>query len=655
VTFLASAPGRNSQNSPVVITPQAYGAVSGGGDAAAAFQAAVTAAETAAASGAPVTVWIDGVFTLDNASYAAINLSRNNSGSRGWVNIVGAANAKIILSANTSRFLYLNKVADYDTFQKIRIERLEIDAGNTAGKGGVILGNVQTNGNTPTRLNFANIVVRDVKATNLYEEDTTATSQRMGIMLIGNHAAALEATQTSTTDILIEGVDVYGGAGCANVCSFGGTLVGGVNHYYNNVRFRRVRHVVATAPVNTGSQTSFFICGTGFGDYCEISDAYSKNISDDGVEIGAMQTVLLERCRLEDPFLIGVMAKNFHPAIDTARQVITCTDVIVIGTVAGRTAATDGGVRCVAFSLADDGNEYGTIRLIRPQYYLDGSSSAHALPSQKAQFFGVDTVNVRRVEIYQPKVVYNNYTDDRTGSHDTHVVYFSLQLRHPQAAGPRRRHPFRRAQRHHDVGVPDLDHPRRGARRVRHRRGRPGHPGQHLDLGVHPGRRHRARVRLHHRRPGPPAAPAHRTDRRHRRLRVLHQLDDHAHGHRRDRGVGLRVLRPDQLLRGSRDRLHAGRQGALAGQRTEGRATGGRLGHPRREPVHLPDHDRLPAADHRVRRHRLPDRGAGPWRLVLHHRPDQRHVPGPPGAPAADHVLLRADHDRGAAELTVGR
>jgi hypothetical protein len=432
VTFLASAPGRNSQNSPVVITPQAYGAVSGGGDAAAAFQAAVTAAETAAASGAPVTVWIDGVFTLDNASYAAINLSRNNSGSRGWVNIVGAANAKIILSANTSRFLYLNKIADYDTFQKIRIERLEIDAGNTAGKGGVILGNVQTNGNTPTRLNFANIVVRDVKATNLYEEDTTATSQRMGIMLIGNHAAALEATQTSTTDILIEGVDVYGGAGCANVCSFGGTLVGGVNHYYNNVRFRRVRHVVATAPVNTGSQTSFFITGTGFGDYCEIIDAYSKNISDDAIEIGAMQTVLLERCRLEDPFLIGVMAKNFHPAIDTARQVITCTDVIVIGTVAGRTAATDGGVRCVAFSLADDGNEYGTIRLIRPQYYLDGSSSAHALPSQKAQFFGVDTVNVRRVEIYQPKVVYNNYTDDRTGSHDTHVVYFSSSYATPK-------------------------------------------------------------------------------------------------------------------------------------------------------------------------------------------------------------------------------
>jgi len=414
-----------------VFTPQAYGAAADGStDDAAAFQAAVTAAETAAASGAAATVYIDGTFRLNNASYPHIALSRNNDGSRGWVNILGAPGAKITLTSNTNRFLYLSKTADYDTFQKIRVEGLQIVASGTAGYGGVIIGNVLSGGGTSTRLNFADIIVRNCTATGLFEQADTSTSQRMGVMLIGNHPSTLEATRTSTTDILIEDVAVYGGAGCANVCSYG--VSPGVTHYYNNIRMRRVRHEIATPPATNGSQTSFFICGSGFGDYCEIVDAYSKNVSDDAVEIGAMQTVHLERVRAVDPFFVGILFRNYHAAQDIQRQVLTAVDVVVTGTTVGAAAASDGFNRCLGFAVLDDGNGYGTIRLIRPQYYLDGGSTTHGYPAAGSQLFGVSAVSVKQVEIISPKIVLNNYVINRSTSHEVHLVYFQSTATAPK-------------------------------------------------------------------------------------------------------------------------------------------------------------------------------------------------------------------------------
>jgi hypothetical protein len=408
-----------------------YGAVADGiTDDSAAIQNAITAAETAAAAGRSVTVLLNGVFALNNASYPHIALSRNNDGSRGWINIIGAPGAKITLSSNTSRFLYLNKVADYDTFQKIRVEGLQIVASGTAGYGGVIIGNILSSGGTSTRISFANIIVRNCTATGLYEQADTSTSQRMGIMLIGNHVSTLEATQTSTTDILVEDVAVYGGAGCANVCSFGAAP--GVTHYYNNIRMRRVRHEIATPPATNGSQTSFFICGTGFGDYCEIVDAYSKNVSDDAVEIGAMQTVHLERIRAVDPFFVGILFRNYHAPQDIQRQVLTAVDVVVTGTTAGAAAASDGFNRCLGFAVLDDGNGYGTVRLIRPQYYLDGGSTTHGYPAAGAQLFGVSAVSIKQVEILSPKIVLNNYVINRSTSHEVHLVYFQSTATAPR-------------------------------------------------------------------------------------------------------------------------------------------------------------------------------------------------------------------------------
>lgn len=406
------------------VRPEMFGAKGDGvTDDTAAMQTAVSFAETLADTGRPVTMALDGHYLLNKPGTKGVALTPNNSGARGRISIVGTARARITLTANTPLFLITTKQAKYDTFQKITVSDLQIVASGTAHEGGVIIGNILPNGTNQTYLNYADITVRRVTCTNLFEEASGATSQAMGIMLIGQHDAALEATQTSTKNIVVEDVEVFGGAGLANVCSFGSALVGGVNHYYDRIMYRRCRHVIATVPTTNGPQTSYFICGGGFGDYCEIVDCYSKNISDDGVEIGAMQTILLERVTVEDAFLEHFLFRNFHALQDPDNQVVNIIDCRTTVSPALVAAAGASNTRYVSYNWLANAGAFGTFNFVRPVFLFDGGSSTKSYPDSGSNFIGTRGIPIKSLSIAGAKVRYRNYTADRPTNHDVSIIH----------------------------------------------------------------------------------------------------------------------------------------------------------------------------------------------------------------------------------------
>jgi hypothetical protein len=263
---------------------------------------------------------------------------------------------------------------------------------------------------------------------------------------------------------------------------------------------------------------------------------------------------------------------------------------------------------------------------------------------------------VRRVEIYQPKVVYNKLhrRPHRQPRHPRRLLL--LQLRHPQAAGPRRRHPFRRAQRHHDVGVP-----RSRSSRVE------GHAEcdiDGVDLVIPANTWTSGFIRVVDIGRGFGSIIGGRVRRLRPRIGLIGGIA--VYGCYINSTTTLTVTGEIEVsdcefsgLTNSSgevviDSTQVGKVRSLANGLRAGQPAVASVT-PGAEPVHLPDHDRYPQ--------QITVSGGTVSLIEVQALGGSFFTTGltsgtflvRQGHPAADHVLLRADHDRGAAELTVGR
>lgn len=242
----------------------------------------------------------------------------------------GRGATTIKLSTNARCAFWINQAADYDTFKNVTLEDFDVDNNNTTGRSHVVVGSMPNANTSQRRLNYADLTVRRINIYNVPNDITGATSSKSHVLFLGSHPAALEATQTSSQRILVEDMRMLDGANGVVVASWGaGSLVGGTNHYYDQIKVRRCSHEISVTPTATAGQTSFYVCGTGFGDYFEIIDCYSKNSADDGLEIGAMQTGLIDRVRIVDPFLVGILFRHTHAATSVATQKIAVRETRV--------------------------------------------------------------------------------------------------------------------------------------------------------------------------------------------------------------------------------------------------------------------------------------------------------------------------------------
>lgn len=345
---------------------------------------------------------------------------------------LGTGRPTVVKMSDACRNVFwINKTADYDTFKNVTISDLDVDNNNTVGLAHILLGNMPSDGSRQKRLNYADLNVRRVGIYNVPVDPTVLTTNKYGVCLIGQHAntgqdgtiatqLTMEATQTSTLRVDVEDVEQTGGGGAVAVTSWmnmaGYQGTGPTNHYYDRIHFRRLRHLITAVPTGSFHQTSFFMTGAGVGNYGEITDVYSENIADDAVEVGPMQTLVMDRVRVKNPVLTGILMRISQPPLDVNSQrfLITRSRCDVTSALAASTAARGMPWEC----RTDNGCVAGTIDV-----QMDWSSDGQTYSvTQNPYLYATIIADIQRVIIRNPKITISNYTYDWATSQDVALI-----------------------------------------------------------------------------------------------------------------------------------------------------------------------------------------------------------------------------------------
>lgn len=422
----------------------AYGAdMSGGSGGRTAVQAAVDAAVARIiATGVGQTVLLpEGVVSFDTAhpsppaAYAGAKLGVAlpvNLPATLRIKGAGRGLTTIKLSANSKNAFWINKQADYDVFQNVVFEDFDIDNNSSTGRCHILIGNWPEFETAQIRLSFQNITVRRMGCSNVPLDATLATTNKTFVLLQGKHSAANEATQTFSKNILCEDLEMFDSQyGVAVYCPVSG---GATNHYHDRINFRRCRHVIATAPAASVSETSFYVCGAGFGDYFSIVDCESVNIGDDAIELGSMQTGLISGFRSTNPWLSHMVFRLTHPLANPSAQQIVIRDCTLSITPALYAATSGGGSGApslpVNFINDDSSNSnFGTFIFDNVHHVVDG---AHMSRHPRGQGLAFNTFGFRvraqmlRLIMKHCSVQYRNFVYDVTGIQDCDFFYISV-------------------------------------------------------------------------------------------------------------------------------------------------------------------------------------------------------------------------------------
>jgi hypothetical protein len=307
----------------------------------------------------------------------------------------------------------------YDVFCNVTFEDVDVDNNGATGRCHLLVGN-RPAADTPTRyLSFADITFRRCRGWGVPDDATQATTRKDFVDFIGVHNTPAEATQTYTRNILVEDCTVLDAQGGLIVASLNGIPS---NHYHDNIRFHRCSHTRTTVPTVTLSQTSFFIGGGGVGGFGEVVDCYSENSADDGIEVGAMQNVLIDRFRCVNAFLEAIFFRHSKAPTSIAGQILTVRDTHT--EIDSRmVAATGVRGRSIAFGADQSTYEFGEVRIERLIHRHDGMTYS----KQGITDMGISVTGpIRRAELHSCAVHLTNYTYDDAGIKDHHLFLINL-------------------------------------------------------------------------------------------------------------------------------------------------------------------------------------------------------------------------------------
>lgn len=366
-----------------------------GADAAASMRAATAAAVAAMiADDGPTTVLVRGRGVLDmltasiltppattadpypnTYNYQGVQLPTNLPHD---LTIEFEAGTTIRLSATCKNVFCIKKLADYDVFQNVHfiLNGLTVDVDNVPNRGHDFIGNVPGFDTSQRFMSFDNITIDGggagwAKMINVPTDPTAVTNTHRGwLYFYARHNGYNEATQTFSTNIAVRRTMQYGGDFSILVsgpAEYGGLgSAGTTNHYYDNVVYEDVHcEHSPTAPVDYAFQTSFQIGGAGRGKYGRITNAESINSADDGIECGAMQTLVLDKIRTVNSNVMGVYLRLNDEPIDQRLHKVTIRDWTHTITADFFAAAAAGEIQSQALRcLADVGSsEFGHLVL----------------------------------------------------------------------------------------------------------------------------------------------------------------------------------------------------------------------------------------------------------------------------------------------------
>lgn len=321
-----------------VLTVTDYGAdISGAMDSSAAFQRAINAAVSLVGGGGSVIVYAPaGVYKW---SAGIVSIPPNIVGK---VRVQFAPNSVVNLTSTAFRMFDYVPTANYQTCQNITLDGgggpygvngTTVDAGGFGDSSAFGVGQDQHvifGTGRPTSFpiqSWANVTVRGFIGTNLPAGGPTVNRSWVNPSL---YAASNTTLQTST-NMLFEDMNLTGGVG--GIAHTADAPLGAgdwSNCYIDKLICRRVIHENGYTHTAFNQGANFI-----FGWRCKIGritvqDCYGSNSGDVGLEIDQAEYALVERCRFENSWTVGVYMTSFSPVNSTDRWVLN--DCVVANT-----------------------------------------------------------------------------------------------------------------------------------------------------------------------------------------------------------------------------------------------------------------------------------------------------------------------------------
>jgi hypothetical protein len=209
----------------------------------------------------------------------------------------------------------LGKLADFDTFRRLRLRGFKVDANNVGGASdAVILGTVKRGVGTLGLVNIDDLELEDIETVNVPIDTNTVgqVNNRANVVLVvyRPNAGTTDGAPNTITGIRCKGVRMKGGNEgiiIAGTASFGD----GLEVYVDDVLLEDCHHHTGIIPTTFFPCNNFQIGSWGYGGKATIKGCTGKGSGDDGVETNGLDTILVEDTEIEDSWT-AFFHDNFH-------------------------------------------------------------------------------------------------------------------------------------------------------------------------------------------------------------------------------------------------------------------------------------------------------------------------------------------------------
>ena len=319
--------------------------------------------------------------------------------------------AIIHCSASAPRFLDCIPTADYQNFNNIAIEGFAVDGNGTTGSQHLVLGSNVAGLTSGRRMNWENILVRDVYSYGVIA-DPTAIIHRTHYFICTSQLGAGEGTENHLRDITIQNVRMEGGnSGIQILGLVSGAMTPGYNMTLDRIRVDGWYHDTGRTPDGVCSNSNVHVGQNASGGSVYIGHGYGKGSGDVGVEVNGIASILVEDVTIEDA-VHAFYHCNYE--IPNGHQTASWRNCHV------RVTSGDGTNGTTGFTFGDQaGSPLGVANIEGCSYY----STVHELFGWGCGVSALDLVDPERITVRDFSCT---VTDAQRGSGDTNTQYFGI-------------------------------------------------------------------------------------------------------------------------------------------------------------------------------------------------------------------------------------
>ena len=248
-----------------------------------------------------------------------ITLPVNTSG---WMRIRGYG-ATIVSTPSAPRVFDIGRTADGQTFNKVSIQGLHVDAADLGGRHHALLGTyIDGSATSGQGLSIRDIDIRDVTIRNLLSDARTRINHRLGIQLFS--IANAKDRLTRIERVAVRNVRVEGGNGGITIAGGYRSVVGPANVLLDQIDVRDCHTSGQIQPTTFYSSSGIHVGNRGYGRRVRILDNDVRWTGDVGIEVNAFEDALVEGNTVHDVYAAAFYFTNYNGSLDVDKQRLLC-------------------------------------------------------------------------------------------------------------------------------------------------------------------------------------------------------------------------------------------------------------------------------------------------------------------------------------------